>query len=146
MNNGNMKLSKKRICGIIFLLFLVFILYDRFIFYNKKYLKFEDYIFSELFNNEEILENNFYSFNSLKYKARIIYSGLGTHFNIYDNQNKDKLLFSLKYWTIIEPIEFVKINEEIMVKIKTKDNRIGWINGNFIELYYYRIDLRNKTI
>jgi hypothetical protein len=129
-----MKLSIKKICGIILLLFLVFMLYDKFIFFNKKHLKFEDYIFSDLFSNEEILENNFYSFDSLKYKAQIVYSELGTHFNIYDNRNEDICLFSLKYWTKIEPIGFIKINEEIMVKIKTKDNRIGWINGNFIEL------------
>jgi hypothetical protein len=140
MNNKNMKFSMKKIIGIILILLLVLILYDRFNFYNKKYIKFEDYIFYD----EKILENNIYTFNNLNYKARIAYSELGTLFSIYDNQYQDERLFSLKYWTIIKPIELVRIKEKIMVKIETKDNRIGWIDGKYIELYYYRINFRNK--
>jgi hypothetical protein len=71
----------------------------------------------------------------LKYKARLIYSHDGTYYNIYDNSNEENILFDLKYWTKIELIEITNFNGIYCVKIKTEDNRIGWIKALYVEIY-----------
>ncbi|MDR0320389.1 MAG: hypothetical protein LBI28_02710 [Treponema sp.] len=102
---------------------------------DKKYIKFEDYLINNILKDKTLLENDIYPIGYLEYKARLIYSDSGTHLSIYDDINKENKIFDLKYWTIIEPMEIVNMNESILVKIKTKNNRIGWINARYIELY-----------
>jgi hypothetical protein len=90
---------------------------------------------NNILKNKTFLENNIYPIEYLEYKARIIYSEGGTHFSIYEDINKENKIFNLKYWTLIELVEIVNMNGEYLVKIKTKDNRVGWINAYYIELY-----------
>jgi hypothetical protein len=86
-----------------------------------------------MFNNNKILDEKIYAIQDTDYKARIIYSELGTHFGIYESPT-GKILFHLKYWTEIMPIEIISLNGNIWVKIKTKENKIGWIKSQFIEV------------
>jgi hypothetical protein len=84
--------------------------------------------------NKEILENKFYSLQNLEYKARMTYQQGETYFNIYDNPSGEQL-FALKYWTKIVPIEIMKTNGNIWIKVETKDHNYGWVKSCFIELY-----------
>jgi hypothetical protein len=116
---------------IFIFLFSIFILFGC----NKKAINFDEYIKNIIFDDKEIIENEIYEVQNLEYKAQTIYSENGTHFNIFDNPNGGQVLFSVKYWTKIEPIEIFSINGIFFVKIKTKENKIGWIKSCYIELY-----------
>jgi hypothetical protein len=114
---------------IIYLLFIVFISC------NNKPINFEEYIINNIFNNKDILENNIYPIENLNYrKIRIQLHEEGTYFVVYDNPNKNKI-FDIKYWTEIIPTEIIFENGVFFVKIKTKDNRIGWIKAMYIEIF-----------
>jgi hypothetical protein len=103
---------------------------------NNKPINFEEYIKNNIFNNKEILENNIYQIENLNYKKiRMIYPDDGTYFSVYENPNNNKKIFDIKYWTEIMPIEIIFINRKIWVKIKTKDNRNGWIKAMYIEIF-----------
>jgi hypothetical protein len=102
---------------------------------NKKIINFNEYIEEIMFNNKMPIENKIYEVQNLDYKIRTIYTGDGTYFNIFGNPNKDKVLFAIKYWTEIEIIEIIRIEGIFFVKIKTKENEMGWIKASFIELY-----------
>jgi hypothetical protein len=41
----------------------------------------------------------------------------------------------MKYWTKIELIEVLNTNEIFFVKIKTGENKMGWIKACYVELY-----------
>jgi hypothetical protein len=102
---------------------------------NKKYIAFEDYLNNNILKNKTILENSIYPIEYLEYNARIIYSGGETYFGVYEDINNENIIFHLKYWTIVEPVEIINMNGKYLVKIKTRDNRFGWINAHYIELY-----------
>ncbi|MFP3040751.1 hypothetical protein LQZ19_02910 [Treponema primitia] len=114
---------------IFYLLFFV-------LFVSCKYgfIKFDEYMENNIFNDKEILENEFYEIQDLEYKARMMYQEGGTTYNIYDNPN-GKRIFFLKYWTRIIPIEIIKKNGSTWVKIETKEHNRGWVNSCFIELH-----------
>jgi hypothetical protein len=101
---------------------------------NGKFVNFDEYIKNTIFNAKEILDDKIYVIEKIKSEARITYTELGTLFRVYDSPNKDEMLFELKYWTKINPIEIININGNIWVKIETKDNRVGWIKSQYIEV------------
>jgi hypothetical protein len=103
---------------------------------KKEYINLNEYIVNNISINEPINEDNLLNdIYKKKYKVRLIYSEMGTRFSIYENFNMNNILFDLKYWTIVNPIEIMCNKESNMVKIITEDNRTGWINAYFLELY-----------
>jgi hypothetical protein len=119
-----------KIYRIIYLFIIVLISCD------NKPINFEGYIKNNLFNNKEILENNIYQIENLNYKKiRMVYDEEGTYFSIYENPNNKNKIFDIKYWTEVIPIEIVFINSKFWVKINTKDNRKGWVNAMYIEMF-----------
>jgi hypothetical protein len=99
---------------------------------NHKTINFEEYIN----NNREITVDRIYNIENIKNKTKIIVEKEATHYGVYNNPNEPKPEFHLKYRTEIKLIEFIKIEENIFVKIGTKENRIGWIEAKYIDLYY----------
>jgi len=102
---------------------------------KNNYIYFIDYMNSFLINSDEIIENELYIIHEFNYKARVIYSELGTHFNIY-NTPEGIIFTKIKYWTDIIPIEYKKLDDNIWVNVKIKDNINGWIKSQFIEVRY----------
>jgi|TergutMp193P3_1026864.scaffolds.fasta_scaffold206289_1 hypothetical protein len=100
---------------------------------SNEFKDFDEFIKNSVFNDNEILDEKIYEIQDTDNKARIIYSGSGTHFGIYENPD-GKILFHLKYRTEIVPIEIISSNGIIWVKVETNDNRIGWIKSHFIEI------------
>jgi hypothetical protein len=88
-----------------------------------------------MFNNREMSENKIYKIQNWKYKAQTIYSGNGTQYNIFDNPNGEQVLFAIRYWSEITPIEIIKIKGITWVKIKTREQNYGWLKSHFIEFH-----------
>jgi len=129
-----MKRKNKRnillLCICIFLLAVC--LYTK---YSNRFVNYDEYIKNVIFDDKEILNDKTYIVENLNFKARIIYPDKGTYVRVYDNPNQDEIICELKYFTRINPIEIIKTNGDIWVKIETKDNRVGWICSNYIEVH-----------
>jgi hypothetical protein len=123
----NCYMAKTSLNIIYLLIFTLFLSCD------KKYISFDEYIKNDnIFSGKKLLENKIFTIEN---EARIIYDEEGTFFSIYDNPDESKILFKLKYRTKIIPLEIISFNGNLWVKIKTKDDRIGWIKSCYIELY-----------
>jgi hypothetical protein len=105
-------------------------IFTLFISCNREYINFEEFLANNTFISEEMQYRDI-----MEYKARIIFAEDGTYFNVYDNPNENTKIFEIKYWVKIIPVEIMTTDGNLWVKIKTKDNRLGWIKGNYIELY-----------
>jgi hypothetical protein len=114
--------------------------------YSNQFTSFDKYIKNVIFDGKEILDEKIYVIKKLKFKTRITYTERGTYFRVYNNPNEDEMLFELKYWTKISPIEIISINGNILVKIETKGNRVGWISSQYIEIHRSACDWRRVTL
>jgi len=117
----------------LLLLYISILIFTMFISCNKKFTNFDEYLKNVIFKGEKIMDDKTYILIDIDYKTRIIYSELGTSFNLYDNPNGN-ILLSIKYWTEIKPLEIISSDGIIWVKTKTKDNQLGWIKSHFIEI------------
>lgn len=112
------------------IIFIIFFLFSC----NNKYIKFDEYLINNYFIINEIIEDSSYKLGIMDCKFRIILQKEATHYSVYNNPYTKEILFRLKYKTEITPIEVIKIENNFWVKIKTYDNKIGWIKSQYIEV------------